>query len=126
MSVLELFDLTGRVALVTGASSGIGRAIAAALANAGAKIVLVARRAKELAAVSREIETSGGAANFVVCDLADRSAMDRCANAASAAFGAPDILVNAAGINLREPMLEITAEHWDQTFAINLDAPFFL
>ncbi len=124
--VLRLFDLAEHVALVTGASSGIGRAIAVALASAGARIVLVARRAGELTAVREQIESNGGAATVIVCDLTDRNALNACADAAPATFGAPDILVNAAGINLREPMLEITAARWDRTFAINLDAPFFL
>ena len=125
-NVLRLFDLAGRVALVTGASSGIGRAIALALAGAGARIVLVARRPNELAAARHQIEAEGGAATVLVCDLADRTARNACADAAVERFGPPDILVNAAGINLREPMLDITAAHWDRTFAINLDAPFFL
>jgi NAD(P)-dependent dehydrogenase (short-subunit alcohol dehydrogenase family) len=126
MNVLALFDLAGHVALVTGASSGIGQAIAIALAGAGARIVLVARRSNELAAVREQIESNGTAATALVCDLADRTALDECARAAPAAFGAPDILVNAAGINLRQPMLEVTADQWDRTFAVNLDAPFFL
>jgi NAD(P)-dependent dehydrogenase (short-subunit alcohol dehydrogenase family) len=126
MSVLGLFDLADHVALVTGASSGIGRAIAIALASAGARIVLVARREPALAAVRDELESAGGAASVITCDLADRGALGACAAAASSAFGAPDILVNAAGINLREPMLDITPEHWDRTFAVNLDAPLFL
>ena len=124
--VLRLFDLTARVALVTGASSGIGKAIAVSLADAGARIVLVARRTVELDAVRDQIRSSSGAAATVACDLCDRAALDECAKRAPQAFGPPDILVNAAGINLREPMLDITAEHWDRTFAINLDAPFFL
>jgi len=126
MSVLGLFDLEGRVALVTGASSGIGRAIAMALASAGARIVLVARRAAELAAVRAQIESANGAASVVVCDVADRQALDACADTASAAFGPPDILLNAAGINPRRPMEEVTAAQWDRTFAVNVDAPFFL
>ena len=126
MNVLGLFGLSGRVALVTGASSGIGRAVALALAEAGARIVLVARRAAELQAARAEIAAVGGEAAALPCDLADRSALDACADAAPAAFGAPDILVNAAGINLRQPMLDVTHEAWDRTLALNLDAPFFL
>src|SRR5207244_7432553 len=105
MTVLRLFDLADHVALVTGASSGIGRAIALALASAGARIVLVARRGPELATVREEIKGAGGAASVITCDIAERGALAACAAASPSAFGPPDILVNAAGINLREPML---------------------
>src|SRR3954471_7653089 len=126
MKAAALFDLTGRVAMVTGASSGIGRAIAAALADAGARIVLVARRANALEGACAEIKRAGGAASILSCDLADREALTACAESASVPFGAPDILVNAAGINLREPMLDISFDGWDHTLAVNLEAPFFL
>jgi len=126
MDVLALFRLEGRVALVTGASSGIGRAIAQALASAGARVVLLARRAAELEAARSEIDGAGGQATIVACDLADRDALAAGAAAAAQPFGAPDILVNAAGINLRAPMLDVTSETWDRTLAVNLDAPFFL
>jgi gluconate 5-dehydrogenase len=121
-----LFSLEGRVALVTGASSGIGRAIAAAFADAGARVVLVARRHDELAATREAIVGAGGEAAALTCDLADRAALDACADAAAHAFGAPDIVVNCAGINIRKPMLELTADDWDRTMRLNLDAPFFL
>ena len=97
----DLFDLTGRVALVTGASSGIGKSIALALASAGADVLLVARGADALDAACAEIERSGGRAASLPCDLADRMALKACAARASARFGAPDILVCAAGVNLR-------------------------
>ncbi|HEY5366645.1 MAG TPA: glucose 1-dehydrogenase [Casimicrobiaceae bacterium] len=126
MSVLSLFDLAGRVALVTGASSGIGRAIAEALAEAGARVVLVARRAAELEAARAAIATHGGNATTLCCDLADRDALAACAQAAAQPFGAPDIVVNAAGINVRKPMLDVSGDDWDRVLAINLDAPFLL
>jgi len=126
MPVGDLFDLSGHVALVTGASSGIGKSIALALASAGAAVVLVARTAAQLDATCSEIERSGARAASVSCDLADRGALKACASRASDCFGAPDILVCAAGINLRAPMLEVTEEAWDATMRINLDAPFFL
>jgi NAD(P)-dependent dehydrogenase (short-subunit alcohol dehydrogenase family) len=121
-----LFDLAGRVAVVTGANSGIGKAIARALAGAGAAVVLVARRAPELEAARREIEATGGRATARACDLTDRAALFACARGAAEPFGAPDILVSAAGVNIRKPMLEITAGDWDATLKLNLDAPFFL
>ena len=126
MSAPSLFSLTDRVALVTGASSGIGRAIAEALADAGARVVLVARRERELDAARERIHSRGGVGAVLCCDLEDRAAIDACAKAAPDPFGPPDIVVNAAGINIRKPMLELTADDWDRTVRLNLEAPFFL
>ena len=126
MSVLKLFDLSGKVALVTGASSGIGQAIAAAYAEAGAAVVMVARREAELKTAVQKIQAAGGKAACIRCDLAERKSLYACAARAAEFFGAPDIVVNAAGINIRKPMLELTEEDWDRTLRINLDASFFL
>ena len=124
--VAALFSLTGRVALVTGASSGIGRAIALALAQAGARVVLVARREPALTETRAQIHASRGSATVLPCDLESRDAIDACAAAAADTFGAPDIVVNAAGINIRKPMLDLTRDDWDRTVRLNLEAPFFL
>lgn len=125
-SIASLFDLEGRVALVTGGNAGIGGEIARALAAAGAAVVLAARRAQELELAAAQIAAEGGRAASIACDLADREALFDCAARAAAFFGAPDIVVNAAGVNIRRPMLEITAADWDATLALNLAAPFFL
>lgn len=122
----HLFDLDGRVAAVTGASSGIGQAIARALAGVGASVVCVARREPALAETVREIEGAGGRAAAVAGDLSDHHRLDRVAAAMAEPFGAPDILVNAAGINLREPAEAVTPESWDRTLSLNLSTPFFL
>ena len=121
-----LFDLAGKVALVTGASSGIGRALASTLAQAGASVVLAARRGDELAVAADAIRAAGGKAATVAVDLAERGALRAAAATVATAFGAPDIVVNAAGINVRKPLLEVADEDWDRTIALNLTAPFFL
>jgi len=121
----ELFSLAGRVALVTGGSSGIGRGMAAALARAGAQVVLIARDSQRLEESAASLRAQGCSAAWVSADLGDRAAVGRAAAAASA-FGEPDILINCAGINLRPPLAELTPAEWDLTMAVNLTAPFLL
>jgi gluconate 5-dehydrogenase len=125
-TLVALFSLDGSVALVTGASSGIGRTIANALADAGAAVVLAARHASALDEAREGIARRGGRAATLPCDLARRSDIADCAKRSSGFFGAPDIVVNCAGVNIRKPMLELTDEDWDATLKLNLDAPFFL
>ncbi|AKN69400.1 dehydrogenase [Streptomyces sp. PBH53] len=122
----DLFSLDGRTAVVTGGSSGIGRAIAGALARAGARVVVVARRPEELAATVSELTDDGCRAAWVSGDLAARDGVRAAAEEAAAVFGEPDILVNSAGINLRPPLGELGEDVWDTTMAVNLEAPFLL
>lgn len=124
----DLFDISGRVACVTGASSGLGRRAAVALAGAGARVVGVARRAAALAEVQAEVQADLGADRFayVAADVADRDALPDLAARIAAPFGAPDIVVHAAGINTRETADRVTPDGWDTTMALNLSAPFFL
>ncbi|MEM9642694.1 MAG: SDR family oxidoreductase [Pseudomonadota bacterium] len=123
MSQPDLFSVSDRTACVTGASSGLGRIIARALAEAGAKVVGLARRAEALEAWS--VETQGQTA-WQVCDLSDPTAMADVAHHASAPFGPPEILINAAGLNTREAADEVTAQGWSATLDLNLSTPFFL
>ncbi|MFE9680356.1 SDR family NAD(P)-dependent oxidoreductase [Streptomyces sp. NPDC002701] len=122
----ELFSLEGRVALVTGGSSGIGRGISEALARAGASVVIVARKEAELAATVDELTALGARAAWVAGDLSTRAGVRDAAEQCAGVFGEPDILVNCAGVNLRPPMSDLSEEVWDSTMALNLDAPFLL
>ncbi len=118
-----LFDVSGKVICVTGASSGLGRAAGTALAAAEAQVVGVARRADQLAAWQSE---AGGVTAIVPADLSDRDALTRIAGHVAEPFGPPDILINAAGINPRQHADTVTAKSWDRTLDLNLSAPFFL
>jgi NAD(P)-dependent dehydrogenase (short-subunit alcohol dehydrogenase family) len=120
------FDLTGNVALVTGSSSGIGQRIAIALAGAGASVVVAARRLEKLEETRVSIEAAGGRAASLRADLEDIGGLDDVAVQAARHFGAPDILVNAAGVNFRQAATDVTPENWTRTLAINLTSPFFL
>jgi gluconate 5-dehydrogenase len=122
----ETFGLAGRVAVVTGGSSGIGRGIATAFSRAGANLVLIARGEPALRETVAALEAGGGKAAYVTADLGERSEVRRAAEAAARAFGEPDILVNCAGINLRPSLDELDEQVWDRTMAVNLDAPFVL
>lgn len=119
------FGLDGRVALVTGGSSGLGRAMAIALAGAGARVVVVARRRADLEDSVAAIETQGGQAAALVADLADPMALDGVARRAAEPFGALTILVNAAGVNLRQPIEEVDLAAWQLTLQLHLGTPFF-
>ena len=121
-SIARLFELSGRTALVTGGNSGIGQAIAHALGLAGAKLILVARREDELAAAVARMQADGLAARSIACDLADPAAIER----ACAATGPVDILVNAAGMNLRQPFMDVSADAFDRHLNVHLRAPFLL
>jgi NAD(P)-dependent dehydrogenase (short-subunit alcohol dehydrogenase family) len=122
----SLFDLTGRRALVTGGNSGIGEAMARALGLAGAALTLVARREPELQAAASRLNDNGIAADVIACDLADINRLQACAREALTRHGAIDILVNAAGVNLRQPYMEVSPEAWQSHLALHLSAPFFL
>ncbi|MBL8329000.1 MAG: SDR family oxidoreductase [Rubrivivax sp.] len=126
MTPSAMFQLHGRRAVVTGGNAGIGEAMARALGLAGAQVLLIARREAELAAAVQRLQADGIGADAVAADLAEVPALRAAATAAEARLGGVDILVNAAGINLRQPFEEVTPEAWQQQLALHLGAPFFL
>ena len=126
MRLSHLFDLTGRRALVTGGSSGIGEAMAQALGLAGARVLLAARREAELAQAAERLRAEGITADTLAVDLTEAAACRDAAARAEAALGGMDILVNAAGVNLRQPFEQVTPEAWQAQLALHLGAPFYL
>lgn len=125
MQAAEIFDLTGEVALVTGASSGLGWNFAKVLASHGAKVVLAARRIDKLETLQAEIEASGGESICVRLDVSQRDQIGPAFDAAEAAFGTVTILVNNAGIAETYGVLEKPAESWRKVLDINLDGVWF-
>jgi 3-oxoacyl-[acyl-carrier protein] reductase len=126
MKAAEMFSLNGRVALVTGASSGLGTQFAKALADNGAAVALVARRADRLKTLKDEIEGKGGKAIAVEADVTDRTAVTLAFDAAEKAFGTVTILVNNAGIaQSARRAIEVTPEEWRKVLGLDLDAVFY-
>jgi gluconate 5-dehydrogenase len=126
VGIAQLFDLSGRRALVTGGSSGIGLAMAQALGLAGARVMLAARREAELAKVADALRALGIGVDALAVDLSDVPVLRAAAQRAEAAMGGVDILVNAAGVNLRQAFEDVTPEAWQTQIALHLGAPFFL
>ncbi len=122
----DLFSLEGKVALVTGASSGIGRELAATLAQAGARVALGGRSVERLAATRETITGQGGEAASFPGDLGELAAAQTLARDVHAHFGRIDILINCAGMNRREPAVAVQPATYDEIMAVNLRAPFFL
>lgn len=121
-----MFDLTGKVALVTGASSGIGRASAIALANQGAKVVVAARRLEKLQAVAAEIKSRGHEALALQMDVTKKAEVDAAVAKTVETFGRLDILLNNAGVAEFAPFLDMTEAQWDKTIDTNLKGYFWV
>jgi NAD(P)-dependent dehydrogenase (short-subunit alcohol dehydrogenase family) len=125
-SLEPLFNLAGRRALVTGGNSGIGAVMARALGLAGAQVLLLARRTEALHSTAQQLREEGIQAELLSADLADTRATLAAAQEALQRWQGIDILVNAAGVNLRQPFAEVTPEAWHTQLALHLGAPFFL
>ena len=122
----NLFDLTGKVALVTGASSGLGVQFAKALARQGADIAICARRLDKLEAVKAEVEALGVKCFAVKCDVQDNAQIKEMVDAVVAHYGKIDILVNNAGVGSASPAEATPDEEWHKVVGINLDAVYFV
>ncbi len=121
----NFFDLTGRVAIVTGSARGLGSYCAKALARAGADIVLTSRKPESLEPVAEEIRALGRRVLPLALDVREQASIEAMAETAFAEFGQIDILVNNAGCNIRKPAEEVTWDDWNRVLDTNLRGPFF-
>lgn len=123
---LPSFDLTGKTALVTGATSGLGRRFALVLAKAGAKVAITGRRVERLAGLGKEIEAIGGTALPLALDVTDTKSIAECVEACERDLGPVDILVNNAGMNVEALPHQVTPEGFDTMFDTNVRGAFFM
>lgn len=123
---MSSISLKGHIAVVTGASKGLGRQMAEALAAAGAQVVLVARNESLLADVVQGIRESGGEAEHVAADVTDETAGSEVEQAVQEFYGDCDILINNAGINNRKPIEEMSLDEWNEMIAVNLTGSFIM
>jgi len=123
---LDLFDLTGKVALVTGASKGLGKALAVGLAKAGADMALCARNRNDLELAREALVQYGSRAEIFSLDVLDAATVQQTAADVLEAFGRIDILVNNAGVNIRKQVLDLTIADWDQVLDTNLKGHFLV
>lgn len=126
LSIESLFSVSGKTAIVTGASKGIGKDIALLLAEAGANLALVARNESELQEVASEVRRKGRKALPIVADLLDVSVIPTIVNQVINEFESIDILINNAGINIAKPAWDVTVEDWDRVIDLNMKSLFFL
>ena len=126
MPNLKLFDLSGRMALVTGGNGGLGRAIALGFAQAGASVAILGRNAEKNEKALAELKKLGARAIAIEADITERAQVEPSVARAERELGPVDILVNNAGIGLIKPSLEVPVEEWDRVLAINLTACFLM
>ena len=117
---MSVFDVSGKAAFVTGASSGLGAHFSTVLANAGAHVVLAARRKDRIEALAEELRGQGHQAHAVTMDVADKASCEAALAEAEKAFGVMQIVVNNAGVEKTEPYLAVTDENWDYVMDINV------
>ena len=126
MNIPKLFDLTGKTALITGCSRGLGQYFGRALAGAGADLIITARKAEDLQDFKSEIESMGRQCTALACDVRDHDSIERMADAAVEACGPIHALVNNAGCNVRKPSVDITWDDWNLVLETNLRGMFFV
>ncbi len=121
-----MFDLTGRVVVVSGASSGLGAQMAKGFAGQGADLVIMARRLEKLETLAQEIRGMGGRCLAIRCDVTDSAMVDEAAKQAEREFGKVDVLVNCAGSAKNAGVLDMTNEEWDFTIATDMNSVFYV
>jgi NAD(P)-dependent dehydrogenase (short-subunit alcohol dehydrogenase family) len=124
--VENLFDVSGSIVLVSGGSRGIGECIGLAFAERGANVIITGRDAVTIGEATKRINVGDGITEGIVCDVTDPNSIDNCVDKVIRTYGRIDTLINCAGVNIRKPVLEFTAEDYDRLFNVNLRGAFLM